>query len=208
VFYWRDRGFDLAPTYGYHPQQQDWTPAKAGFRVDASGAREPLAEGRFWMGRPKGEPITPESLLRKNHHGGAVVELADGGEWLIPVADKLPRNWGLNDYGVPARFVPERFEWYCRKTAEFAFLIRNHKLGADIEFPEAWTFAVAALSMNYRLSAEIIDWLGLLNDHVIVLLIGGAIAWKDETDYVTAPSDSPAIPGERSVVLRRVPADV
>lgn len=158
-FYWPG-----CPRFGVHKKHQEWSPAKPDGELPA---------GRFWMGRDNDAPVTPEALLRPDHLGGKSVQLDDGREWLIPVARSLPHRYGKDEQGRIARIVKHDYRsFYDRALHFYERFLALSVGGEDITLTDAWGFAVEALSMNYRLDENIIDWLGLLTDDNIVLLIG------------------------------------
>lgn len=165
LFYWDDpERPESSPRLGIHLDEQEWTPAKA------SG---PLKAGRYWLGREKGNPVTPYDLMRKEHYGGGLVKLDDGYEWCVPIAQRLPCRLTLDEDGRPIKRVKRPYEDYYAKVVGFYRTILCLKDDPNAEFvlEGAWPFAVQALNMNYRVNAEIIDWLELLDELNIQALI-------------------------------------
>jgi hypothetical protein len=168
-FFWLDpEQPEFNPRPGVHPGQQEWTPAKASGKLPA---------GRFWMGRELAYAVEPASLLRKSHETSTPVELADGQIWYIPAVRRLPCKFALDDRGNPARRIEPRYEWFYQQAEAYLNLFLTREPGSAIEIEQAWPFALRALSMNYRVDANIVDWLGLLNDLTIVNLIGATFEW-------------------------------
>lgn len=169
-FFWVDQEHpEYNPTPGVRPDMQEWTPAKA------TGG---LQAGRFWIGREKGQPIEPESLLRKGYETATGVELLDGQTWFIPAVRRLPHRFALDERGVAVRRVDPKYGAFYQQSVRYYNQFLQHQVGAEIEIAEAWPFAISALAMNYRVDANIVDWLGLLNDINILYVIGATFEWS------------------------------
>jgi hypothetical protein len=158
-FFWQP-----CPVAGYHPERQQWVPAKAAGKLKAN---------RFWMGRDNFAPVQAVDLLRTDHLGGLGVRMADGEEWLVPVARKLPHKFTIDEDGRPRRVVKERYEAFFDTAYRYFCQMIEWYQGSmgDITIDEAWNFACSALMWNYRLNADVIAWLGLLDDRSILELI-------------------------------------
>lgn len=162
----------------------DWRPAKA------DKARK-LPAGRFWFGQVQGKPVRPKDCERKQMHLGYPIELRDGNAWVIPPATNLPHVHGLDSEGEFCREVAAEFRDYWQDSEKYAvqfFQAINHldmlkasKPGIDtqtqVEFTiaDAWRFCCRALSLNYRLTPELVDMLGLLDDAAMRNVIKAAI---------------------------------
>ena len=162
IFHWIDQD---KPNANPIPDtaSNDWAKAKP---------CEALKAGRFWLGKPKWDTITPASLERRSAIGGMRVLLDDQQEWSIPVARQSPHDYRLDDSAQPVRKPQARFEKFYNDTARFYELFRRYwETGVDLSLDEAWSFANEALSINYRVNADIVDWLELLGDESMPMLI-------------------------------------
>ena len=164
----------LSDNGGFAASGYRWTPAKA----DKSRG---LAAKRFFVGIPTGG-IRPQEIERKPTYRGYAIPLADGQRWVIPPAVSLPHKHGLDEEGTPTRVIEDAWLGYWDRSEKFAveFFAAVDRLGAGatetkFTLADAWSFACEALSINYRLSPEIIDALGLLNDDAIRNIIKAAI---------------------------------
>ena len=153
---------------------QTWTPAKPNPERD-------LAADRFWIGTDPDRPVTPDDIARPHPMAGTFRPLADGQVWRIPQARFLPHPHGLDDEGRFARRVDPRYEKFWTDSeihaAKFfeafdaADALRELKpdltpeqLEVTITIEETWQYCIDALAMNYRLNADLVDHLGLLDD--------------------------------------------
>ena len=91
---WRGGNAETDPHMSVHPDHV-WVPAKPD---EARG----LEAGRFYFGHEPNRPVTPTDLARRKQFAGHWRQLADGQNWVIPVASKLPHRHGLN--GQTGRF--------------------------------------------------------------------------------------------------------
>jgi hypothetical protein len=166
IFYWIDHGNPLNNPRHMGPHQDiDWTPAKPKGELPAK---------RFWLGVCHGQQVTPNALLRAGNIGGDLLTLDDGQQWLIPVAKMLPRKFDLDETGAPILVVKTKYqEFYEQAERNYRVLMRQ-SVDEDISMPEMWAFAERILNYNYRVTAEVIAWLGLLGEVSIINLLGGS----------------------------------
>ncbi len=167
---------DIATDPPFTPKAYVWQPAKA-------CKRRELPEGRFFFGTVRDKPVAPRDILRKGVLTGLgkYVDLRDGNAWHIPEAVNLPHVHGLNGDGEFERQVSEQYRefWEISKSYAVTFCEAIDQLEAlkssnpknlnpelVIEFPlaEGWEYCCKALAINYRLTPELIDMLGLLDD--------------------------------------------
>ena len=133
----------------------------------------------YWVGMwtdPAKRP-TPESLARENQIKGQWLRLADGHDWLLPMARHwvefdgdiifrrtLPARLTRDDNGdwVPGE-VKERYRELWRLATE-CWQKSTH--GDGYEFREIDNLVIECFKTNYRMSAVEIDLLGIHEDHL------------------------------------------
>ncbi len=166
LFYWQDSsnggaGLSLLPSL--RAEDNDWQPAKA---YDGKPA------GRFWLGKSKVKPVTPDGLLRRNYYGGLPVVLDDGNEWAIPVARQLPHSYGIDEFGRPARKIQSAYINFFDQSQAWLDKFRQYARDrTDPNVADGWYFAVEAIAMNYRVNQDIADWLQLMGDFTLPMAI-------------------------------------
>lgn len=169
------RGVIVAPPcpHGRSALPQGW----------ASARWEALPGGRAWLGWQPDAPPGPDDLARRVQVPGHRVTLADGRDWLVPVARRvngsspLPRalrwdgaSWSTGDV-LPA---------YARLW-ETACALWDALLGADTTVAGEVTAdvecdaAAAALAVNYRLGPAEVSALGLFTTAVQVEVVKALI---------------------------------
>ncbi len=163
-------------------KEYDWTPAPADKALG-------LPQKRFWLGVPKGQKVTPDACQREAKRPGYWILAADGQQWEIPAAAKLPHKHGLNEQGEFARIVADQYRDYWSKSEKFAIqffeaLDRLDILAGQMQMPEekveftlsdTWDFCCQALAINYRLDPAIVSMLGLIDDDFMANAVKAAI---------------------------------
>jgi hypothetical protein len=148
---------------GMHLDQQIWTPCKP---------RGGLAAGRFWLGRDKGRKIKPSDLARRTQQPGLPVKLDDGQEWLVPAAVRLPHRYALDAEGRESRQVVDRFREFYARAEHFYNVFLKIQVQPGVVVEGGWPFAIEALALNYRVNADLVDWLGLFSEEALLWTIG------------------------------------
>lgn len=153
VFGWRSPD---APQWGYRPAEQTWIPAVAAGEQPA---------GRYHVGFWNASPPRPQELARRHQEHGDLLRLGDGQQWLIPVETELPRNIRLNPDGSLRFESNPRYAEYAQAVEKWKGLVGSitgeEQDGNPVSFDELWKFALQALSMNYRITPEVVDHLRL-----------------------------------------------
>lgn len=164
VFYWHDAADPATNPQkpGMHLDSQIWTPCKP------RGNRQ---AGAFYFGRDKGELVKPADLARRRQLPSLPVTLDDGQRWLVPVATRLPHRHGLDDKGEPVRRVVSRYQAWYQKAEEFFNVFLNRKADELFHLEGGFLFAIECLQMNYRVNADVIDWLELFTDDNLIWTI-------------------------------------
>lgn len=149
---------------GYRAGSQIWQPAKPA---------KDLAAGRFWLGIEANQRPTPSDLQRHVHFGGALVKLDDGNEWMVPIAQRLPHRLSIDENGNPVRVPKRKYEEFYRRTVGYyqSIVSFGNQSEQSVTFADAWPHAVEALTMNYRVNADVIDFLELLDDVNVITVV-------------------------------------
>lgn len=154
LFYWtpKARGKYSIPTVD--TEKQIWRPCVA------DGDKP---HGRAWIGWSKDAQPTAADLQRETLRPGQWLTLADGGQWLIPIAQQLPRVLGLNDAGNDlVGVVADKYEPFWKaalSSLEMFTPTENDEFSGD--FVSLFEFAALALSINYRMGRDLIGVGGL-----------------------------------------------
>jgi hypothetical protein len=208
VYFWegaRDEGRgarDGGPP-GFHPEQQSWTACKArkelpaarvwfGRGLAASRGLSPFAQSAEQKGTVAPAQIIPASIARAKQLASTPVPLADGQAWLVPTALRLPKRWTIDELGQGVQVLQSRYQryydrceqiynWflrYARGLSPFAESAEQKGTVPTHTIPGGFSLAVEALTLNYRLNADLIDWLGLFDDESLVRLCGATFEWE------------------------------
>jgi len=169
---------------------------------DLQSRRIPGTEA--WVGRfQKDPPPKPVDLARKEQLDGHLVRLADGNDWLCPIArgwteedgeqrwyHALPQRLELDDDGkwsqgaVVAKFAPL---WALATRWEEALV---GAVGEDDETPVAFEFqdgieaAIECLAVNYRIGPAECALLGLLTAECCRGVLHALIDWPTRLEWV------------------------
>ena len=146
--------------------------------------------GKFWLGLIESDKPGPADLARQRLISGEEIELADGNRWTIPICfsivrgSTLPKRIVLGEDGTTWETRElERFLPLCADAAKVWQLYRQsgqEQSGTDqsgnppadgeadkqrvtIDLQEGMRIAVAAIAVNYRVSALEVDALGLID---------------------------------------------
>lgn len=149
---------------------QKWTPC-----VEAEG----VEAGQYWVGVWEDCRPTPDDLQRADVVESYPVRLADGQEWLVPIAPLLPKRLTLNRAtGQQEDVVLSKHRQFAERSNEiFALLIgdefhdrlRDH---LQVVIPGGLRYAADALQKNYRVNLDAVDALELIG-HAEAIEIAG-----------------------------------
>jgi len=166
-----------ASVMAFQPELQRW---EAG-----PGGRD-LPAGRFWLGQEIRRPVQPHDILRVETHRGRWVALADGNQWLIPVARHLPHSWGLDEAGDVCRKPKQPFAAFCGSAGAIFLELTQRVAGAmPLTLSCEWSYVCQALAINYKLTPEVISFLGLLDDDAAAAVAAATI----ELDLIEQVAD-------------------
>lgn len=181
---------------GYFPDRQTWV--------------GPTTDG-VWIGFANDAPPTPEELARETQLRGHLVRLADGNNWLVPVAraftdgrwtSSLPRKLAYDTatqtwtYDKPEmRFQPlwdiaSKWMDYISQGGEKDDE-GNVETVVDVSVAEAAQLCSDVLSFNYCVGPLECSQLGLFNDSTVVELLNAVVdmptlnAWLKKKDQRT-----------------------
>jgi hypothetical protein len=143
---------------------------------------EKLPDADIWAGYNPADPPKPADFAREKQIDGYPVELADGNQWLIPVARAIdgaspmpkrlvwkPEGWQTGDV-LPA--YKDLFGHACR--------VWDCLIGAsetDIAIPDGADVAAMALAINYRLGRTEISLLGLFDTKSMGQVLRMLVEW-------------------------------
>lgn len=167
LFAWRKPG-EGGLKWGYAPDEQTWTPAAA--------AAPTIPAARYYVGIDKQNPPTEFDLRRPVQFRGHRVTLNNDEQWLIPAPQELPADCILDDDGhwkTEPRRQFQAFNIAAAKWFEFMAMIPPDG-EMDIDFNDAVGFVVQALSINYRITPEIVSALRLFRSDMITPAIYAA----------------------------------
>jgi hypothetical protein len=160
---------------------QDWQPCRRAGEVPA---------GAYWVGIDRKRPVTPADIARSQQHAGYWVTMHDGQSWHCPSVELLPNLHGLNEAGEYCRTVDPQFAdfagrclAYRRKLVGAAQTLDGPTRAADappvavveMDLASAFAFVVECLALNYRLSAELVHRLQLIDDAALRNVIKAAV---------------------------------
>ena len=137
-----------------------------------------LAKGRYWLGFTNAQKPTPEMLQRRDLIEGEPVVLSDDKVWIIPCCEYAPKRHTLDrDSGAEIQVVKDNHrEWVEISNELFQVIIaQGYGTVSDesytIEIPDAIRYAALTLAKNYRVNADVVDLLELVDDHTISELV-------------------------------------
>lgn len=160
----------------YVPQEQIWRPASQhGDRVF----------GRYWIGFWKEDRPLPEELQRDRISDGFPVALGDGREWVIPIAEFLPKRLTFDTVtGREKEVVADCYREFTEKANQiFESFVSNDLVQIvegehTVRIPEGLQFAADALQINYRVNRDLVDSLGLISNYEAIAVAEVATGMK------------------------------
>lgn len=187
---------------GHFPDRQVWYSAKP-------DPKRGLAARRFWLGLEVSRPPTPEDLRRRRLVAGKDIFLGDGHVWHVPAARQLPMVLGLDaETGEFARNIHADYRsfWEASTTVYGWFFPEAGQ--PAIPYAEAFELAAIFLGLNYRVSREIVDLLGLfttdnlvevcsaiIDYEAVVEVLAARLGAKKKADPACTPAGSPSSAG-------------
>lgn len=166
---------------GFYPERQTWR-------------RIPQSDG--WIGLDKEQPPEPKDLARAKQLSGHWVELADGRQWLAPVARgqadvegdlqwycALPREITVSDEGAWTRgeVLPRYAELWQRALAFWdvfrAELMEDDTQPAAGDDDQLNDLSLFALSLNYTIGKAELRLLGLFDLAARSRVLAALVDW-------------------------------
>lgn len=131
-----------------------------------------LAKGRYWVGYVTAQKPTPEELQRRDLIDGEPVVLADNKVWVIPCCEFAPKRLTRDaNTGEEKRVVTEAHRHWVEWTNALFSLFVSDGFQAIVEkdlvvhIPNGLAYAALTLSKNYRVNADVVDLLGLIEEY-------------------------------------------
>lgn len=184
-------GLDVGPE-GKHGVMLSWYGLDDGPPPGAERTWQQLpGKPDVWMGVEVNRPLIPHDIARRRFlPGGEFVLCADGNAWFVPVATKLPHRGRHNERGEFERVVCDQYqEFYARSQENYSRLLKaldqTLETGedTDLSWHEAYEFCWQAIGMNYRVTPEILDALGVLTDTVVSSVISVIMCQEDISSF-------------------------
>jgi len=142
----------------------------------------------LWLGyHPGGNRPGPADLARPETIGGHMVKLADGNEWLVPVAravngtSPLPRKLAWDGSKWSAGEVQDRYRDLFGEACRIWDLL-IHCEEATVTISDEANLAAMALAVNYRLGPAEISALGLFDTKCHLDVILALVDWPVVTE--------------------------
>ena len=141
----------LAPHLAHNPDSQTW---------------HQLPGSDVWLGTQKGNPVTPDALLRgtEPRFEGFPVKLNDGQPWVIPSALSLPTDFDLDSSGKLIEVPKATFRETYERTVAAWNIAEQALTGQTLpDYAQVVDYVTHLLAMNYRLTRDIAVKLKLLD---------------------------------------------
>ncbi|MGD8237840.1 MAG: hypothetical protein PVH68_04770 [Armatimonadota bacterium] len=156
------------------------------YEADAQTWRD-APDGEYAVGYWTDDPPGPDDLFRAEPVDGHRVRLADGHQWLVPVArafpggTRLPERLMLGpDGGIVRRMLPE-YVGLGRRAEKVWQVVSAQAQESDadvtLDVEEGWSIAAEALAINYRLGAPEVSMLGLLTTTNLAPVLQALVDW-------------------------------
>lgn len=131
-----------------------------------------LEKGRYWLGYVKGQKPTAGELQRRDLIDGESVILADNNAWHVPWCEYAPKRLTRDRHtGQEIRVVKSEYKhWVEWSNALFRLFVSDgfHAIVEKdrvVHIPNGLAYAALSLSQNYRVNMDVIDLLGLIDEH-------------------------------------------
>lgn len=181
----------------------------------------PLRKG-VWVGWDPDCPPKPEDLARPKQQAGHWVKLADGNEWLIPVARRpaggspFPRRIKFDAAGEPAvdaqpsdaehRWLWEQACRYWDAVTMAAEAADGQATTVQVTVGDTIQLAARALALNYRLSTAEVSMLGLLSTDLLSPICDALCDWPSLAALM-GTAEEPPRPNSAGPARERGPED-
>lgn len=153
---------ELGKITAYRPASQVWHKVVKQTLADGTV----LDAGRAWIGWDRDDPPTPENLARRKQMTGSRLRLADGHEWLIPIARHLPMLLGLADDETVSRTVIPQYRKFWQDSYGMLTHFTTESAEVGIDPVVGIDYCASALAVNYRMNRDLASCLSLLDSHL------------------------------------------
>lgn len=146
-------GFSQSTPLVYRQNQQEWVPAYPLNGLDA---------GRYHVGFWKDKPPTPADLQRPFPITGRAVRFGDGNDWVVPSVVDLPYTLVRSTADGRWLYRPlERFSSLLLASNVWRDRLSGECVGTPMLDSDLADLVELALSVNYRLTTEVVSRLGM-----------------------------------------------
>lgn len=131
-----------------------------------------LKAGRYWLGYVTKAKPRPEDFQRATLIDGEPVVLCDDKVWVIPCAEYAPKRLTRDrltgvEIKVPADDCRHWVDW---SNAIYRVFVSNEfsaivESTGKVQIPGGLAYAALTLSKNYRINIDVVDLLGLVDEH-------------------------------------------
>ena len=152
---------------------------------------------RYYVGFWNESPPTPDELRQSETYDGHPVTFADGTTWIVPAVQMFPRRCRLNaETGDYEWEVDAAFQAFWKRAMQFSDqLFRTEaeadRIQLDADYPR---YIVQSLRFNYRLTAEVVDQLGLISSANVQSAILATLDFPYIVETEAAQKKTPANP--------------
>lgn len=202
------------PQITFDIEAQSWIPSDRELPKDGDESSRP------WIGVSKTNPPQPLELLRDNALEGHFVKLADGADWLIPIArgfadvpgiglvntGRLPHSirrvggvWQRD--GVIPKYTALQegalawWEYYTEVVDNVELDSADAPKRIKFDFDKSLNLASVALEANYRLGVDEIGLASLYDEAIITDVLLAVIDWPFVRTWVKKKRRSASISG-------------
>lgn len=151
-------------------------------RIDDKTWWQDQPANRFWIGWHADAAPTPTDLQRNAALSddptlsSFPVALEDGRRWWVPIARDLPKRYVQDPDTGQQRLAPKTpFQQFWDDTIAMRERYTRGQLNRDMQIDGLFEYAVAALALNYRLTAEVVLALGLFDQSDPIKVLAAAI---------------------------------
>lgn len=157
-------GFETSDPREYNAATQTWLEAPPDGELKA---------GRYWVGYANNAKPGPEVLQRRELIDGEPVLLCDNRVWMVPCCEHAPKRITRNRTGAECEVVRDDYRQWVERSNEIYGLIMAQGYGTatepeyTINIPGGLRYAALSLRNNYRVNADVVDLLQLIDSRVI-----------------------------------------
>lgn len=165
-----------------------------------------VPETGAWFGYLKANRPVPSDLLREETLEGYNVRLADGNEWVIPIAryvlsnddsSPLPKSMRYNGGKWEPGNVLPMYQKFFEDACKVWDVISDEKTAGKFDVSTECDLSATAIGFNYRISATEISALGLIDTRNQLAIVKAIVDWPmlEEAKKKLDTEDSNSAPG-------------